>query len=238
MKPIALLSVLLLSAFLSTRAQQTHPVPQRFIEVTGSAEISIEPDEILYIIRIQEYWKEEFERKAKEDDYKTKIPITYIERELLTKLQKTGIKQDDITVQEIGDNWRQRGKDFLIGKQLEIKVADLETIDAITRSINTNGVTYMGIEELKNKKIAVYRKEAKIKALQAAKEKAAYLLESIGEQLGEVISVTEPQENPFIPGYSQRLVSNISSAAPKSDSIENIRKIKLRYEMTARFGIK
>lgn len=238
MKPIALLSVLLLSVFLSAHAQQTQPAPQRFIEVTGSAEISIEPDEILFIIRIQEYWKEEFEKKAKEDDYKTKIPIAYIERELLSKLQRIRVKREDITVQEVSDHWRQRGKDFLIGKQLEIRITDLKTIDAITRSINTNGVTYMGIGELKNKKIALYRKEAKTKALQAAKEKAAYLLESIGEEVGEVISVIEPQENPFAPGYSQRLVSNISSAAPESGSIENIRKIKLRYEMTARFGIK
>lgn len=237
MKPLLLLTVLLLAAFLSTRAQQTQPFPRRYIEVTGSSEISIDPDEILFIIRIKEYWKEEFEKKAKEDNYKTKIPIAYIEKELLSKLQRIGITPQDITVQEVGEYWRQRGKDFLIGKQFEIRLTDLKTIDAITRSINTNGVTYMGIGELKNKKIAQYRKQAKIEALQAAKEKAAYLLEGIGERLGEVISVTEPQENPFAHGYSQRLVSNIASA-PESGSIENIRKIKLRYEMTARFGIR
>ncbi len=238
MKRIALLSVLLLSALFSVYAQQTQPAPQRFIEVTGSSEISIEPDEILFIIRIQEYWREEFEKKTKEEDYRTKIPIAYIEKDLLARLQRIGVKQEDITVQEVGDYWRQRGKDFLIGKQLQIRITDLKTIDAITRSINTNGVTYMGIGELKNKKIAEYRKQAKIEALQAAKEKAAYLLESIGEQLGEVISVVETQENPFVPGYSQRLVSNISADASGSDSMENIRKIKLRYEMTAKFGIK
>lgn len=190
----------LLATFLPAPAQQTPSVPQRYIEVTGSSEISIDPDEILFIVRIQEYWKEEFEKKAKENDYKTKIPIAYIERELLSKLHKIGIKSEDITVQEVGDYWRQRGKDFLIGKQFEIRLTDLKTIDAITRSINTNGVTYMGIGELKNKQIAQYRKQAKIEALRAAKEKAAYLLEGIGEQLGEVISVTEPQENPFAYG--------------------------------------
>ena len=237
MKQMIPLLVLLLAAFLPIHAQQTQPLSQRFIEVTGSSEISVEPDEILFIIRIQEYWREEFEKKTKEDDYTTKIPIAYIEKDLLASLRKIGIKQEDITVQDVGDYWRQRGKDFLIGKQLEIRITDLQTIDAITRSINTNGVTYMGIGELKNKKIAQYRKQAKIEALQAAKEKAAYLLEGIGDQLGEVISVTEPQENPFSYGYSQRLVSN-SSSAPESGSIENIRKIKLRYEMTARFAIK
>ena len=154
MKRIALLSVLLLSALFSVYAQQTQPAPQRFIEVTGSSEISIEPDEILFIIRIQEYWREEFEKKTKEEDYRTKIPIAYIEKDLLARLQRIGVKQEDITVQEVGDYWRQRGKDFLIGKQLQIRITDLKTIDAITRSINTNGVTYMGIGELKNKTIA------------------------------------------------------------------------------------
>lgn len=230
--------MLLLAGSLTVSAQQTQTEPQRYIEVTGSSEISIEPDEILFIIRIQEYWKEEFEEKAKEKDYKTKIPIAYIERELMSALRRAGVSQEDVTVQEVGDYWRQRGKDFLIGKQLEIKLTDLKTIDKINRRINTNGVTYMGIGELKNKKIAQYRKQAKIEALQAAQEKAAYLLEGIGKQLGEVISIVEPQENPFVHGYSQRLVSNSSSSATESGSIENIRKIKLRYEITARFGIK
>lgn len=238
MKQVVLLCVLLLASFLTVFAQQTQTEPQRYIEVTGSSEISIEPDEILFIIRIQEYWKEEFEEKAKEKDYKTKIPIAFIERELMSALRRAGVSQEDVTVQEVGDYWRQRGKDFLIGKQLEIKLTDLKTIDEINRRINTNGVTYMGIGELKNKKIAQYRKQAKIEALQAAQEKAAYLLEGIGKQLGEVISIVEPQENPFVHDYSQRLVSNSSSSATESGSIENIRKIKLRYEITARFGIK
>ena len=92
MKRIALLSVLLLSALFSVYAQQTQPAPQRFIEVTGSSEISIEPDEILFIIRIQEYWREEFEKKTKEEDYRTKIPIAYIEKDLLARLQRLGQK--------------------------------------------------------------------------------------------------------------------------------------------------
>lgn len=73
MKQMIPLLVLLLAAFLPTHAQQTQPLSQRFIEVTGSSEISVEPDEILFIIRIQEYWREEFEKKTK----KTTIPLKY-----------------------------------------------------------------------------------------------------------------------------------------------------------------
>ena len=45
----------------------------RYIEVKGEAEIEIEPDEIKYVIGIEEYWEEEFEKKKEFKDYKTKI---------------------------------------------------------------------------------------------------------------------------------------------------------------------
>lgn len=238
MKKRLLLLACLLSGFYFLNAQNTETLPQRYIEVTGSSEIEIEPDEIVFIIRIKEYWQEEFEKRAKEEDYKTKIPIAYIERQLLSDLEKAGIDKKNITVQEVGDHWRQKGKDFLISKQFEIRSENLETIDKIIRSINTNAVDYMQIGRLNHKDMANFRKQAKIQALQAAKEKARYLLEGIGEQLGDIISVTEPKEYPFTPDYAQSMVSNTSSSFSGSGTTDNIRKIKLRYEMTARFRIR
>ena len=45
---------------------------------------------------------------------------------------------------------------------------------------------------MKNKEMQTYRKRGKIKALRAAK-KAAYLTESFGKQLGNVIRIVEPR---------------------------------------------
>lgn len=55
----------------------------RFIEVTGSAEMKIEPDEIRFQIGIEEYWKEEFEKGKEYKDFVTKISLADIERELM-----------------------------------------------------------------------------------------------------------------------------------------------------------
>ena len=96
----------------------------RFIDVTGSSEMEINPDEIRYTIHIQEYWKEEFEKRSKPEDYKTKVSIKVIEHELINNLTRIGISTNDITINEIGDFWREPGKDFLISKQLEIKLYD------------------------------------------------------------------------------------------------------------------
>lgn len=238
MKKSLLLCSMLLLWLLGGKAQQVSQELNRFIEVTGSAEIEIEPDEIIFIIRIKEYWKEEFEKSSKPKDYRTKVPMTGIEKELLSILEKNGVKKENITVREVGNYWREQGKDFLISKELEIKLKDFNTVNKITDAVNTNGIDYMNIGELKNKDIANYRKQAKIEALKAAKAKAEYLLASIGQQAGEVISIIEPQESPSYYGQAQHKYSNVAESMSGGGSIDNIRKIKLRYEITARFSIK
>ena len=53
----------------------------------------------------------------------------------------------------------------------------------------------MRIGELKHKDLPMYRKQGKIEALKAAREKASYLVEAMGQQLGEVIRIIEPADN-------------------------------------------
>ena len=73
----------------------------KFIEVTGTSEITLVPDEIHYLIEIKEYWEEEFDGKSKPENYRTKVPLVGIERNLRTALLKIGIPEDAIRTQEI-----------------------------------------------------------------------------------------------------------------------------------------
>lgn len=60
----------------------------RYIEVTGTSEVEIVPDEIHYIIEIKEYFAEEFDGKSKEEDYRTKVPLARIEEGLRKTLRE------------------------------------------------------------------------------------------------------------------------------------------------------
>ena len=71
--------------------------------------------------------------KSKPEDYKTKVPLEWIEKDLRRVLSRAGISDEAIRVQEIGDYWRQKGKEFLIGKQLDIRFTDFEKINAVIR---------------------------------------------------------------------------------------------------------
>lgn len=137
-------------------------------------------------------------------------------------------------MQEIGDYWRQKGKEFLIGKQLDIRFTDFEKINAVIKKIDTKGIESMRIGELKHKDLPNYRKQGKIEALKAAREKASYLVEAMGQKLGEVIRIVEPTSSYVSPYSLYQAQSNVSMGTAAT---EQYRVIKLRYEMTARFAI-
>ena len=234
MRKVFLLAFALFAWNILANAQESD---ERYIEVTGSSEIEVVPDEIHFLIHIKEYWEEEeyTGKSKKEEDFQTKVPLTVIEKDLRKSLRKIGISDEAIRTQEVGDYWRQRGKEFLIGKQLDIRLTDFEQINSIIRSVNTWGIESMRIGELKHKDLPMYRKQGKIEALKAAREKASYLVAAMGQQLGEVIRIIEPADNNisrYLPFQAQ---SNVSMGTAAT---EQYRVIKLRYEMTARFAIK
>ena len=113
----------------------------RYIEVTGTSEVEIVPDEIHFVIGIKEYFEEEFDGVSKPEDYRTKVRIETIESQMREALHSIGISDNDIRTQEVGDYWRERGMDFLIGKNLDITLHDFTMIDSIISVIDTKGVT-------------------------------------------------------------------------------------------------
>ena len=234
MKTFAVLVTLWLSGILAISAQEDNN--SRYIEVTGSSETEIIPDEIHFMITIKEYWQKEFEKKSKPEDYQTKVPVNEIEHNLMSALKQAGIAPSDIQTKEVGDYWRERGKDFLISKTFDIKLQNPDQINRIIQTVNTKGIQSMNIGELKNKDLQEYRKQGKIEALKAARQKADYLVAAMGQKLGNVLRIVEPEERSFSYFQPQSAMSNV--AIPSYDSNpENFRTIKLRYQMTARFEI-
>ena len=234
MKTFVVLVTLWLSGILAISAQEDNN--SRYIEVTGSSETEIIPDEIHFMITIKEYWQEEFEKKSKPEDYQTKVPVNEIEHNLMSALKQAGIAPSDIQTKEVGDYWRESGKDFPISKTFDIKLQNPDQINRIIQTVNTKGIQSMNIGELKNKDLQEYRKQGKIEALKAARQKADYLVAAMGQKLGNVLRIVEPEERSFSYFQPQSAMSNV--AIPSYDSNpENFRTIKLRYQMTARFEI-
>lgn len=222
-----LLFAISLLATLSLQAQTN----ERYIEVTGTSEIEIVPDEIHYLIEIREYFKEEFDGKSKPEEYRTKVPLAEIEQGLREALANSGIPQNAIRTQEIGDYWRQQGQDFMVSKKFDITLTDFNQINEIVKRIDTKGIHTMRIGELENNDMPAYHQKGKIEALKAARRKATYLVEALGKRLGEVIRIVE-KDSGYASPFAQ---SNVMSS--DAASFDNFRTIKKNYSMLVRFEI-
>lgn len=227
MKTRLLVLVISLLAIFPLQAQTNG----RYIEVTGTSEIEIVPDKIHYIIKIQEYFEEEFDGKSKPEEYRTKVPLSRIEQGLRKSLAEAGIMQDAIRTLEIGDYWRKQGQDFLVSKQFDITLTDFKQIDEIIKHIDTKGINTMRIGELENKDMLAYHQKGKIEALKAAQRKAAYLVEALGKKLGGVLRIVEGNNAGGI-SFAQ---SNVMSS--NAVSFDNFRTIKKNYSVLVRFEI-
>lgn len=223
------LSVFIISLLVTLSLQaQTN---ERYIEVTGTSEMEIVPDKIHYLIEIREYFKEEFDGKSKPEEYRTKVPLAEIEQGLREALANSGIPQNAIRTQEIGDYWRQQGQDFLLSKKFDITLTDFNQINEIVKRIDTKGIHTMRIGELENNDMLAYHQKGKVEALKAARRKATYLVEALGKRLGEVIRIVEKDSGNVSPFAQSNVMS--SDAA----SFDNFRTIKKNYSMLVRFEI-
>ena len=81
--------------------------------------------------------------------------------------------------------------------------------------------------------MADYRKEVKIQAIKAAKEKANYLLNAIGNKAGKPLEIIEISDNDsdevVSMGYNKAKFSNyVSKSELTNNQIDNVESIKLR----------
>lgn len=229
------------------KAQDGVPYDEKFryIEVTGTSEVEIVPDEIHFIIGIKEYFEEEFDGVSKPEEYRTKVRIEDIESQMREALHSIGITDSDIRTQDVGDYWRERGLDFLIGKNLDITLHDFTMIDRIISVIDTKGVSSMRIGEMTHKDILKYQEQGKKDALLAAKDKAEYMAETLGEKIGKVLSIVEhgggTDHYTVVQNSKLRMdgaalgSAEAAAAAPASDAF---RTIKYTYSVTCRFALK
>lgn len=242
MKRKTLIAALFLISSSLLLAQDIFPEDEknRTISVTGSASMEVMPDEIILSITLEEYWEEQFLPNAKREDYKTKVLIVDIETEFFNKIDKIGIPKDSLLLESSGRSWVWRPLS-VVYKNYKVSVASFEVADQILYEMDFYGVKSAGINELKNKDISEYRADVKKQAMLAAKNKAAYLLETIDEDLGRVISIRERSHEGnssfFRPNFSARSNTRMSSAG-QANNEDTFRSIPLRYEIEATFEIR
>ncbi|HEY0176566.1 MAG TPA: SIMPL domain-containing protein [Pedobacter sp.] len=219
----------------SAMAQQTDL--RKKITVSGTAETEVTPDIIYISISLKEY--------LKDGNSKKKVEISDLETQLYNAIQSVGISKENLMINNLsGYNTvaeKKKNPDFLVSKQYRLKVADLNKWNEIIGSVDPKGVAYTNIDSYDYSKIEALKKELKIKALQAAKTKAAYLVEALGNQLGSVIDIQEINNETYPQPVYRANMMMVKTAGADAESVSpdiDFKKIKLSYMMNTIFEIK
>ena len=205
------------------------------IAVQGSAEMEVIPDEIYFTITLKEYEKD-----------RKKTSISQLEQQLAKAVKRQGISDENFQVENIyGYNWnyrKKRSENFLASKSYRLKLEDLNKMNDLLAQLDERGVQSVNVTNYTHSKIENFRKELKLKALIAAKEKAGYLLAGIGEELGGVLEVSEVELGPPVTYKTSRAYSNLAleydEAAGQQPVNIDFKTIKLRFVINAVFEIK
>ncbi len=228
--------ILLLAASVLAQTQATDN--RRVIEVTGSAETLITPNEFTFKITLVE-----------RVDGKKKITIEDQEEALKRELAAIGIDvQKDLTVFDITSVYvrQRRLKDTLGSKDYRLKINDINKLDKLQDLADRLNIARLDLIDSTHTELTRFRKETKMEAIRAAKMKAEYLLGAIGERAGKPVYIREVENSDtyeisnFRTG-SLNSNSNLRLTPNQSQTSEpqalNITQIKLRFEIFARFEI-
>lgn len=215
--------------FLFGLATAQEKIQSNFIEVEGTAEMMIEPDEVNFEIVLQT---------------NDKVSLQDAEKKFFEILKKNNIDSEEVNFKSSGNNywyywWNNRNT---FRKVFQIKINPKTQVLSFLEDLNQKWVSSVNLTNKNNSKMADYRKEVKIQAIKAAKEKANYLLNAIGNKAGKPLEIIEISDNDSDEvvnmGYNKAKFSNyVSKSELTNNQIDNVESIKLRYTIKAKFEI-
>ncbi len=228
------ISLAIVLVFVSSYAAQTQP-ERRMIEVSGSAERLITPNEFTFKITLIE-----------RIENKQKITIEQQEASLRSELSNLGVDvSKDLSIYDISSTYfrQKKIKDVLGTKDYRLKIRDLNKIARLQELADRLNIAKLDLTDTDHSEMTTLRRETKMQAIKSAKEKAAYLLDAIGERIGKAVFVKEIEEETprYIAGgvlSNSNYTSNTSGrGSADSDSDLSFSQIKIRFVIVAKFEI-
>lgn len=229
------MTICLLPMTLSGQNDVKNFIDQNYIEVVGKSEMEITPDLIYIKVNISE------------KDTKNKISVSELEKSMISTLEGIGIDvSKDLLIKDISSNFKYyllTKNAILLTKEYQILVRDGKTASQVFLELEKIGISNVSIENLDNSKIELFRKEVKVNAIIAAKDKAESLTKAINQTLGRAIYIQElnnisndlrNSNSIMIRGNSSIYGSNAPSPALDFD----FEKIKIEYSVLCRFELK
>jgi uncharacterized protein YggE len=231
-----LLTLVSLAFLLPVFSQQiANPYPKT-ITVTGSAEMEVVPDQIYVIVDLKEY-----EKKGQ-----GKIDLESIKSQFLRTAKEVGIPDTAISIasyEGYNNPWLRKKKKTELYSSISYQIIFSKSadMDRMVDKLDDNATQNFSIVKTSHSKLEQFKKQLKIQAVKAARDKAIYLSDAIGEKIGDAVTINEPGENIYYPMY-RNMAANKMLEVEQSVAVDvaqpDFKKIKLRYDVTVVFALK
>lgn len=227
--------LLLLPYFAFAQTGQKNFIDQNFIEVTGKSEMEITPNLIYLKIFLNE------------KDNKSKLSLAERENIMISTLKEIGIDiSTDLSIKDMSSNFKYyllTKNDILLSKEYQLLVRDGKTASKVFIELEKIGISNVSIDRLDNSNIENFRKEVKVDAVKAAKNKAESLATALNQSIGRAIYIQEVEHNfgNGIPGTSNSImIRGVSSQIYGANAQPDIHfeKMKIEYSILCRFELK
>lgn len=238
-----LIALLLISPALAIASS---PPGQRIISVTGDAEIRVVPDEVVLTLGI-ETWDTDLNTAKKENDARIKKVIAVATRH---NIKKKHIQTDYLEIEPRYENSHRRKKfiGHFVRKTVAITLGDLSQFEALLSGVLDAGANFVHGIQFRTTQLRKYRDQARLLAINAAKEKADDIAAALGQTVGEPHTIQESRTG-WQSGYSgwagsrwspvrmQNVVHNINNQ-PETDGTIALGHIKVTASIFVSFELK
>ena len=226
----ALLAVLIVSG-----CARRDDVPRQ-IAVNGEAVVYVKPDKIELSFGINT--REKDLQKATETS-------NTIVKKAKAVLKENGIEDKDIQTGRLNISISYRYSDdqieyYNVNNNLSATLYDAEIIDKLISELIDTGINQLYGVEFKTSELQKYRIQAREMALQAAEKKASEMAAVLGENLGEVLTITEGSTSSYYyyQPQSQNAMMSLDENYGESGETVALGQIPVRASVSASFRLK
>ena len=228
-----IIAFVFLTSFSLVQAEEKPPT----ITVSGSAQIQVVPDKAVLTFSIESR-EENLDASVKDNDTKVKavvdflkasgVEARYIRTEVITinpiyesrnNWQSKSVAQQSINAPGFAPNVANTNKSpklkpvgYMAKRQIALTIKNLQRFEVIYRGLIERGVNDVGGIQFQSSELRKHKDEARLKAIQAAREKAAALAGALGAKLFKVQTITEGS------GSWRPMFQNSISMAPSESS--------------------
>ena len=230
------LTTLLVLTFLMGQTQTKNFLDQPYLEVAGSADTLVTPNEIYIKIIISE------------KDTKDRTSVEELELKMYNALKALGIDVDkNLATRDMASNFKfyfLRSKDVMKSKQYILRVGDAVTASKVFIDLENLGISNTSIDRVDHSHLENIKNQMRSKAVENARARAVALTKPLNQTVGPAIHISDNEvyntsnqlrgrlEEVVVVGYGVKKQSGVE--LPKIE----FEKIKVATNINVKFMLK